>query len=61
MTGHNETISREHLITVANEAARFPETVTIEQIRTLGEFAQVALSRDSAPVDGSAGNAEAER
>jgi hypothetical protein len=61
MTGRSETISREHLVTVANEAVRFPETVTIEQIRELGEFAQAVLSRDSAPVDGSARSAEAER
>lgn len=61
MTGHNETISREHLVTLANEAVRFPETVTIEQIRELGEFARTVLSRDSDSTDGSARSAEAER
>lgn len=61
MTGHNEIISREHLVTVANEAARFPETVTIEQIRELGEFARAVLARDSDSVDGPTRNTQAER
>ena len=61
MTGHSETISREHLVTLANEAVQFPETVTIEQIRELGEFARAVLARESDSVDGSARSAQAER
>lgn len=59
--GTGEVTGHEHLADLADEAVKFPETMTIEQIRQLGAFARAVLSRDSASVDESGSSTERER
>lgn len=52
MTAPTDATQLASLSLIAEEAVRFPETVTIEHIRALGEFASTVLSRGSDRVDG---------